>query len=43
MANSDVDLNEQAQKAVNEIQHCCEAGVYVPVAAVAREYEVHKN
>ena len=43
MANSDVDLDEQAQKAVAEIHHCREAGVHVPVAAVAREYGVHKN
>ena len=43
MVNLDVDLDEQAQKAVAEIHHYCEAGVHVPVAAVVREYEVHKN
>ena len=43
MADSDVDFNEQAQKAADEIRRYREAGEYIPVAAVAREYEVHKN
>ena len=43
MADSDVDFDEQAQKAADEVRRCREAGEYIPVAAVAREYGVHKN
>ena len=43
MADSDVDFNEQAQKAADEVRRCRKAGEYIPVAAVAREYGVHKN
>ena len=43
MADSDVDFDEQAQKAADEVRCYCEAGEYIPVAAVACEYGVHKN
>ena len=43
MVNLDVDLNEQAQKAVTEIYYYCEVEVHVSVAAVICEYGVHKN
>ena len=36
-------LNEQAQKAVTEIHHYCEAGVHIPVTAVAYKYGMHIN
>ena len=43
MADSDVEYNEQAQKAADEVRRYRKAGEYIPVAAVACEYEVHKN
>ena len=32
-----MDLDEQAQKAVDEIRRCLEAGVHVLVAAIVHE------
>jgi Tc5 transposase DNA-binding domain len=43
MANSDADLDELAQKAANEIRSYRETGERVSVAAIARQYGVHKN
>ena len=43
MINSDVDLDEQAQKTITEIHCYCEARVYVSVKAVMYEYEIYKN
>jgi hypothetical protein len=43
MANSNADLDELAQKAANEIRSCQEGGERVSVAAIARQYGVHKN
>jgi tRNA(Ser,Leu) C12 N-acetylase TAN1 len=42
MANSNADLDELAQKAANEIRSCRETGERVSVAAIARQYGVHK-
>ena len=43
MADLNVELDEQTQKATNDIQRCHMARERIYVAAVVCEYKMHKN